>query len=1272
MQEKLHIIQWNCKSIHAPGRLSELRVLMDSKKPHIACISETWLTVNKNPVNIKGYKTFRKDRPRGHAGGLLFLIREDVVFNHFDINNISNIIEAQAIEISLGRDTVKLLHVYNPVNRLDISQFDHLVQQLDRKFIVVGDLNGHHTLWDPDLRLDRINQCGRVLANYLLDNQDLALITTPGLKTYTHTTHISSNSSTLDLSICSINLINISETKLLGDSGSDHDPVLTIIDIKPDKFLRKRRPKWKIKENNWEKWKDNIPSQRVAPESIEEEASNFGELLTKAANKAFGKTKGKQKTKFSKPWWTADCAKVVAQRRRAKKCMERRPTQANVIEFRRLSAKARRIVKNAKRESWRKFCRNLSAETPTGQVWKVLRSMSGKGRGALSDVPLEINGNLLTSAAAKANILANNLGQLVGEESPEIDPEEAEEIQHAKETAPEETFNSRFTREELVNSIRDLPGEKATGADEVHNKFLKNLPDHTLTELLGLINRSWRRGEVPSAWKHSLVIPILKSGKPASDPNSYRPVSLISCVSKLMEKMVAGRLYWQLEKDEKFKKYQSGFRKGRSTEDLLLKVEHTVRASLVNRMVTIAVFFDLKQAFDNVNHDLLLFKLAKSGIKGRMLSWIEQFLRDRTFQYMVDDSKSDIKGVKRGLPQGSVLSPTFFNVMMCDLPQLLNVEVIDFADDIAFAATAKTIEEATVLAENAIRSLENWSRRWQLSLNLLKSKAMCFTKQRVLDRLPAFLINNSAIEWVRTFTYLGVTLDAPTLTWVKHVGDICQEANQRLNIMRALAGSNWGADRELMLNIYRSYIRPKLMYGISAVASTSKTYRDRLERIQNAALRIAIGARNTSPIKALQAEANILPLDQYIRGICVKTYFRMSSQDHPVLQSLEEDPNVDDRVWTRTFKPPFVNRCNQIMTSLEVQPDTEVKEVLLPSKPPWEKSILRLEWELSEPVSKEQSVEEVKAIALDTINTKYATHLRIYTDGSKVENSTSAAMWIPSMEIGESWKLNHGRCRSIMGAELYAISRALHWLVLHQPLLTISKVVILSDSKSGIMAVNNTTTRSYSYLTNQIRNLANILEEIELTIQFIPSHVGIEGNEHVDLLAKSAHNSLEMIPIPLYKKEIKRLIEERIQQVCQLQYEAARQRDGQILHIRTIKSKLEHWPWTSSKNRRTETAMARLRIGHSKLKECLFRFDQAPEEDCGTCRVPETPTHILETCQNFNAERAVMCQSLRKAGVLSGSTKTLLGGGKFDVKTQEAIRTAVEVFLTSSGAIDLI
>ena len=181
-----------------------------------------------------------------------------------------------------------------------------------------------------------------------------------------------------------------------------------------------------------------------------------------------------------------------------------------------------------------------------------------------------------------------------------------------------------------------------------------------------------------------------------------------------------------------------------------------------------------------------------------------------------------------------------------------------------------------------------------------------------MDRLPSFQIENSDIEWVNAFTYLGVTLDAPTLTWRNHIDNICREGNQRINIMRALSGSSWGADRDLLINLYTTYIRPKILYGITAVASATKTGLDRLERLQNAAIRVAIGARSTSPIKALQVEANILPLKEYIKGISCKSYFRMDSHGHPILLSFREDEDVEDKVWTKIFKTPFIKRFTKM------------------------------------------------------------------------------------------------------------------------------------------------------------------------------------------------------------------------------------------------------------------------------------------------------------------------------------------------------------------------
>ena len=170
--------------------------------------------------------------------------------------------------------------------------------------------------------------------------------------------------------------------------------------------------------------------------------------------------------------------------------------------------------------------------------------------------------------------------------------------------------------------------------------------------------------------------------------------------------MVNTRLTWILEKEDKLSKTQCGFRKLRSTEDLLVKLEHQVRTCLVNRKVAFTVFFDLKQAYDTISHQHLLYKLAKIGIKGNMLRWIEEFLQNRTFQVLIGNTKSETITMTNGLPQGSTLSPTLFNVMMADIPHPLRIYIYKYADDIAIAITDEDIQEATTLTQDAIRKIE--------------------------------------------------------------------------------------------------------------------------------------------------------------------------------------------------------------------------------------------------------------------------------------------------------------------------------------------------------------------------------------------------------------------------------------------------------------------------------------------------------------------------------------------------------------------------------------
>ena len=203
-----------------------------------------------------------------------------------------------------------------------------------------------------------------------------------------------------------------------------------------------------------------------------------------------------------------------------------------------------------------------------------------------------------------------------------------------------------------------------------------------------------------------------------------------------------------------------------------------------------------------------------------------------------------------------------------------------------------------------------------LTLNPSKTKAMCFTKKRVLDLLPTLRVNGEDIEWVKTFKYLGLIVDAPTLTWKKHIEETCRQAHQRVNILKALTGTTWGADREYLLIIYKVYIRTKLTYGATAIASAADSRLENLNKVQNAALRVALGARRTSPILALQAESNFPPLTTYLKELNCIYYLKAEAQgdSHPMLCDMKQDPNVANKYWTPgIFKRPHVVRTKNTL-----------------------------------------------------------------------------------------------------------------------------------------------------------------------------------------------------------------------------------------------------------------------------------------------------------------------------------------------------------------------
>ena len=1047
----------------------------------------------------------------------------------------------------------------------------------------------------------------------------------------THTSHITYGRvthSVIDLGITSPRTATLFTQYVADDTlFSDHFPIHYQLEVPSGQANFNFLPRWNFSRANWTSFQNHINASLRTPLPPPPDINSFLNIILASASENIPQTRPRSDHR-NVPWWNSECQRAVALRRRAMRAFRRCICQEHDEQARRARFEAKQIILKAKTDGWQTFSSNFNRFTPLSKIWSMIKCFSTKSKNSYKIPHLNINNTHYLVPYEVATQFAQHYATISTSEqysdniTTTLDNTLATLSFHSDNT---EHYNALFTEHELQHAIQKC-GNTSVGPDQIAYPFFKNLPESGLKTLLDLLNQLWENNSFPSSWHSSTLIPILKPRKLPSDPSSYRPISLTSCASKLIERMVNGRIRTYLE--PKLSPHQNGFRPGRSTAEGIVQIIHSVQRGFQKQSYTIAVFLDLKNAFDKVNKTAVKIKIHNIGLRGRMVNFIDNFLTDRTFQVRCGNTYSATFKQDHGLPQGSVISPTLFLIMINDIFENIsdpNIKYSLYADDVAFWTTHHDIDQAYNNIKTTLDKIQEWCEKWGLIISPNKSAAIVFSHRIPRCMPPELKVHNDNIPYVEHFKYLGITLDNK-LNFETHFQDLTQRCARRINILKCIACKNWGADRQTLFRLYTSLIRPILDYNCFLYDDTATKKIDSLQTIQNHALRIITGAFRTSPIMNLHIEANIPLLDRRRKFLLLRFFARSLAKPHyPTFQILNTPRNNGILTDAERKHRTINQRIGKVLEHFELEPFNIMPDP--PIAPYWLVPAVVIEYLFT---SKKQTttLTEIKQLFLEYQN-KFNQHTFIYTDGSKSDGRTGAG--ISTLHINKSNRLHD--FHSIYTAELWAILEVIR-IIQNE---NMRKAIICSDSASSLQAISsrNPITNPIIY---QIIGTLQQLSHCDIRFLWVPGHTGIRGNEAADKLAKDSLQYPPRNDLPCPLPDILNQIHNQLQTLRQFDWNT-----NPHHHLYNIKPQITHFNTSNQNTRLKETVLARLRVGHTRLTH-IFIIEHRPPPTCHKCNntVQYTIQHFLIDCPHLQQHRQSLTQYINRHK-LAFNLKTILG-----------------------------
>jgi ribonuclease HI len=907
--------------------------------------------------------------------------------------------------------------------------------------------------------------------------------------------------------------------------------------------------------------------------------------------------KGKRKL----PYWNDELKNKIIERKKNIRLYKNTLNAETRDKITSLSNEIRELMQRCKTESWRQYTTTINHKASTKEVYDKMRALNGKTKNTEIRKLTNKDGTQTTNQVEIANIIKDTFEFIYSDDNlnttlKSIKQQSNIQLQITTDIN-NEPYNDNITMKEFEESLAQTKGS-SPGKDKIHYDMLKYLTQKGKQTLIQLYNKILDEG-LPKQWKHSLIVPIKKPGKDPRNPTSYRPIALTSCLCKLLEKIINRRLQWTIENKNLLNKYQSGFTKGKSTIDNITYFVDEIQKGFTKQEQTTALFIDLKNAYDRVWMHKVIENMERLGFKGRILTFINNFLYDRTFNIQLGNIESNIGYMQNGIPQGSVLSCTLFNIVFDDV--LNNIEASTkfcaYADDLLLFHKGKDSKSLEENIQKTLRETNKQMNKNGLEISIDKTKMMHFTQQKNKNiQTPRITLNGENIECVKNYKFLGVIFNEK-LKWTEQINLMYNKTIKNTNLIKMLSNTTYGAERQTLLKIHESLTTSIHNYSSLILTKLTKNDERKINTVHIRCLRYAIGAFVTTPNTSTQTEAGVLPLKHQRKVQLLKYACKIKSNINHILHDSLEDDTKDEK-YSKLTNPPITYIMRRELQQIDINKKTNFISSQQLKYPPWRKSKFKINLSMTQFDKNKNS----HIIILKTFNEQVDKYIKqgyevIYTDGSKTEHGYGAAV----VTQNRIYTYKCHKYSTVYTTEIFALSKALE----HR---CTNKTLICTDSLSVVKAIKNSQTKNLmiQQILDKLREPEN-----ETTIFWIPSHVGIEGNEKVDEKAKKATKSRLYANYKISTEDVTKHIKNHAKEIWKQEWEGEIEKGNKLGNI---KKTINKWQNINNYNRKDQIVITRLRLGHSRLTH-LHLINKSNPPKC-TCDLHITIKHIFE-CTNY-------------------------------------------------------